>query len=265
MRRGRELSGTTKNHPGWARSALAIGAIALVPLAAACSKSDSSSTTGTTQSPGTTQAPGTTVAKGKGTSGLSTDEIKKAQAQLNTVGCGAGPVDGIDGGETTDAIIDFQASSGLPTTGTLDPATTSALSSAASANKQVCVATTTTSTSTSAPASSSSSSSTSQASTTTTNINNQIGASQAAMEQTASRYYTSLGWDKCSPPIQAGPVVDVDSQASSFTAYKGGYGISTSTWNSQQLPWNASWNGSVWIVSFTAAPGNCPINVMGAG
>ncbi len=261
MRRGRAVS-ANRNHPGWARSVVAIGAIALVPLAAACSKSDSSSTTGTTQSPGTTQAPGTTVAKGKGTAGLSTDEIKKAQAQLNTVGCGAGPVDGIDGGETTDAIMDFQASSGLPTTGTLDPATTSALNAAASANKQVCVVTTTTSTS--APASSSSSSS--QASTTTTtNPMNQMGASQAAMEQAASRYYTSLGWDKCSPPIQAGPVVDVDSKASSFTAYQGGLGTSTSTWNSQQLPWNASWNGSVWIVAFTAAPGNCPLSVMGAG
>ena len=88
---------------------------------------------------------------------------------------------------------------------------------------------------------------------------------QAAMEQAASRYYTSLGWDKCSPPIEAGPVVDVNSKASSFTAFQGGLGSSTSTWNSQQLPWNASWNGQVWIVSFTAAPGNCPISVMGAG
>ena len=197
----------------------------------------------------------------KGTEGMSAAEIKTWQTDLNAVGCGAGPVDGIDGGETTAAVIDFQASSGLPTTGTLDPATQKALSEATAAGKTVCVAPTTTSSS--APASSTSSS---KASTTsTTNINNQIGASQAAMEQAASRYYTSLGWDKCSPPIEAGPVVDVNSKATSFTAYQGGLGSSTSTWNSQQLPWNAAWNGQVWIVSFTAAPGNCPISVMGAG
>lgn len=68
----------------------------------------------------------------------SSDVLKKWQADLNKVGCSAGPVDGIEGGETEAAVRAFQAASGLTVDGLLGPQTEAALTKAAAANKQVC-------------------------------------------------------------------------------------------------------------------------------
>ena len=48
------------------------------------------------------------------------DTVKSAQKKLNTKGFNAGPVDGIIGSQTKQAIKDFQRSEGLPVTGTLN-------------------------------------------------------------------------------------------------------------------------------------------------
>jgi len=103
-------------------------------LLAACSSSSNDSSSGTSQ--GTTA--GTATAQNVSTYSASSDELKKWQTDLNKVGCSAGPVDGIEGGETEAAIRAFQAASGLTVDGLLGPQTQAALTKAAAANKKVC-------------------------------------------------------------------------------------------------------------------------------
>lgn len=115
-------------------------AVALL-LLGACSKSDNTATTGTTA--GTTA--GSTVgtaAPGTPASKASAEDLKKWQTALNAVGCSAGPVDGVEGGETEAAIRAFQAFSGLTVDGTLGPQTEAALMADVKAGKKVCTGTT---------------------------------------------------------------------------------------------------------------------------
>ena len=135
--------------------------------AAACSSSNNSaSTTGTTTP--ATSTPGTSAGSGgKRTSAASSDELKKWQTDLNKVGCDAGPVDGIDGGETEAAIRNFQASSGLTVDGQIGPQTEAARTKAASAGTTVCKATPGSSVATTSTTSGSASSSTASSSAST--------------------------------------------------------------------------------------------------
>jgi len=103
-------------------------------LLAACSSSSNDGSSGTSQ--GTTA--GTATAQNVSTYSASSDQLKKWQTDLNKVGCSAGPVDGIEGGETEAAIRAFQAASGLTVEGLLGPQTEAALTKAAAANKKVC-------------------------------------------------------------------------------------------------------------------------------
>jgi len=103
-------------------------------LLAACSSSSNDGSSGTSQ--GTTA--GTATAQNVSTYSASSDQLKKWQTDLNKVGCSAGPVDGIEGGETEAAIRAFQAASGLTVDGLLGPQTEAALTKAAAANKKVC-------------------------------------------------------------------------------------------------------------------------------
>jgi murein L,D-transpeptidase YcbB/YkuD len=50
-------------------------------------------------------------------------ELQKAQQTLKDTGLYAGPIDGVLGPETLQALREFQASQGLPQTGKLDEAT----------------------------------------------------------------------------------------------------------------------------------------------
>jgi peptidoglycan hydrolase-like protein with peptidoglycan-binding domain len=141
-------------------------ALAAVGLAAAaCGSSNSASSTGTTAP--TTKAPGTTAAPGKSTSSASSDQLKTWQTDLNAVGCDAGPVDGIDGGETEAAIRNFQYSAGLTVDGTMGPQTEAALTKDAAAGTQVCQTTPGTSVATTSTTASSASPSSTTTSTTT--------------------------------------------------------------------------------------------------
>ena len=103
-------------------------------LLAGCSSSSNTSSDTTTQG----STPGTATAQNASTYSASSDVLKKWQTDLNAVGCSAGPVDGIEGGETEAAIRAFQAASGLTVDGLLGPQTQAALAKAAAAGKKVC-------------------------------------------------------------------------------------------------------------------------------
>ncbi|MBI2706509.1 MAG: peptidoglycan-binding protein [Actinobacteria bacterium] len=132
----------------------AAGGLALALVVSACgSSSETTTTPATTAAPGTTAAvTGTTGAGGNKTSSLSSDALKKLQTSLNAVGCDAGAVDGIDGGETEAAIKSFQKASGLTVDGLVGPQTETALSQAVASGKQVCTSTSTTAQATSTTA-----------------------------------------------------------------------------------------------------------------
>lgn len=115
---------------------LAAGVLALG--AAACSKKESTSSTGTTAAPATTAVTGTTAASGKKHSDASKAELEKWQTDLNAVGCWAGPVDGQLGPETEAAIKEFQQAEGLTVDGLLGSQTERALEAAVKAGKRVC-------------------------------------------------------------------------------------------------------------------------------
>jgi peptidoglycan hydrolase-like protein with peptidoglycan-binding domain len=68
-------------------------------------------------------------------------DLKVWQADLNKVGCYAGPVDGQLGSLTEAAIHSFQAAKGLTVDGILGPRTRSALTDAAAAGTRVCAVT----------------------------------------------------------------------------------------------------------------------------
>ncbi len=115
---------------------LAAGALAFG--AGACSKKESTSSTGTTAAPATTAPTSTTAANGKKHSEASKAELERWQTDLNAVGCWAGPVDGLLGPETEAAIKEFQAAEGLKVDGLLGPQTEAALQAAVKAGKRVC-------------------------------------------------------------------------------------------------------------------------------
>ncbi|KQY64113.1 L,D-transpeptidase family protein [Nocardioides sp. Root140] len=56
-------------------------------------------------------------------SGAALTATERAQRQLNSLGCNAGPVDGNAGSWTKSAVVRFQSRHGLAQTGTLNPAT----------------------------------------------------------------------------------------------------------------------------------------------
>ena len=123
--------------------ALAIAAVAAATLTAAIgcgedSKSSDSSTT--TEAMATT----TTVAETTTTTPDTQDfkvVDKAVQAQLITVGCYTGQIDGILGPKTDAAIVKFQQGANLPLDGELNEATSNALDKASSAKLTVCKAT----------------------------------------------------------------------------------------------------------------------------
>lgn len=53
--------------------------------------------------------------------------VMGAQDRLTRLGYSPGPVDGVFGAQTRDAIVDFQNDNNLPVTGSLDTATIQAL------------------------------------------------------------------------------------------------------------------------------------------
>jgi hypothetical protein len=59
--------------------------------------------------------------------GVSSDDVKEAQADLARLGYSVGPVDGVIGPRTRSAIADFQSDTGLPPSGILTAATATAL------------------------------------------------------------------------------------------------------------------------------------------
>jgi peptidoglycan hydrolase-like protein with peptidoglycan-binding domain len=81
-----------------------------------------------------TSAPASTSASSAPSSGSSTNpavvpsaSVKKLQQELGQLNYYEGPVDGIMGAQTTAAIKDLQRQANLPQTGTMNPATQTAL------------------------------------------------------------------------------------------------------------------------------------------
>lgn len=198
------------------RAWLAAGVLVLLAAVPACSKSDSSSSTSTTA--GTT--PATASQGNKKTTDASSDELKMWQKDLNAVGCDAGPVDGIDGGETDAAIRNFQAAEGLTVDGQIGPQTGAALTQAAASGQQVCTPAGTTTTTAKSTSSTSASSSTS----TTTPAN--------PCSDPVTRGQTPLCWQISISPTSgpANTVVTVTTPAAGC----GVYGPKIEVWANQQ-------------------------------
>jgi hypothetical protein len=57
----------------------------------------------------------------------SREQVREAQSILKKLGLNPGPIDGLLGPQTKAALLQFQASRGLPTSGLLDAATNKAL------------------------------------------------------------------------------------------------------------------------------------------
>lgn len=79
---------------------------------------------------------------GKKHTEMSPAELEVWQADLDAVGCWAGPVDGQLGPQTEAAIIAFQTAKGLTVDGLLGPQTEGALQEAVAAGETVCTSTT---------------------------------------------------------------------------------------------------------------------------
>src|SRR3990167_1307309 len=95
-------------------------------------------TTGQTTTPGGQTTPGTTPSTGTTTGAVAN---KTYQQQLAAVGCYGGTIDGILGADSIAAITTYQKASNLTADGILGPATQSALSRDAAAQKKVCTQT----------------------------------------------------------------------------------------------------------------------------
>jgi peptidoglycan hydrolase-like protein with peptidoglycan-binding domain len=74
-------------------------------------------------------------------SDVAPEELEAWQADLNAVGCYAGPVDGSLGPQTEAAIRAFQAAEGLTVDGLVGPATEAALDEAVANGETVCTST----------------------------------------------------------------------------------------------------------------------------
>ena len=122
------------------RRALGVAALtlALVVSVAACSSDKKSSSSSSSSSTTTSVTPTTSGAKPAST--LTKADIVQMQEWLDAVGCDVGNNDGVIGPLTIASLKSFQKGSGLTVDGTYGPATKSALSAAAQAKKQVCVA-----------------------------------------------------------------------------------------------------------------------------
>lgn len=109
--------------------------MAALVASAACGSNNETSTA-PPSSAGATVA--TTEAAAVPANKAPSEELKRWQADLDKVGCSAGPVDGIETGETEAAIRAFQAQSKLQVDGKVGPKTRAALSKAAASGKKVC-------------------------------------------------------------------------------------------------------------------------------
>jgi peptidoglycan hydrolase-like protein with peptidoglycan-binding domain len=129
----------------WSVAALALGAIAL----GGCSSSGGDTAATPTPEASASQTPSpsaaapspsqTTAASSSAANNVVTAEFnKQVQEHLNAVGCHAGPVDGVLGGETDAAVLRFQQAAGLTADGELGPQTEAALAKAAAAGDTVC-------------------------------------------------------------------------------------------------------------------------------
>jgi peptidoglycan hydrolase-like protein with peptidoglycan-binding domain len=77
---------------------------------------------------------------GETTPGLDPEVVEQFQTQLAAIGCYDGPIDGVDGPETTAAIVNFQRAQGLGEDGVVGPETEAALETAVEAGVQGCSA-----------------------------------------------------------------------------------------------------------------------------
>ncbi|MDQ2677234.1 MAG: peptidoglycan-binding protein [Actinomycetota bacterium] len=125
----------------------ALGLVALVATAGACSSDDKDDDKATT----TTEAAGDTTVPKESAATIRFD--KAIQEELAEVGCHPGAADGVIGPKTDAAILAFQTADGIEADGELGPETEAALKKAVSEGRTVCgenVTTTTSATTTTA-------------------------------------------------------------------------------------------------------------------
>ena len=113
---------------------LAVIAVAIALLAAACSGSDDSAVS---TSAGTAASAGSTSGKSS-SAGADGNDVLDVQRELNTLGCEAGPLDGTLGPDTLGGIRRFQAAAGIAVDGIVGPRTRAALASAAATGTPRC-------------------------------------------------------------------------------------------------------------------------------
>jgi peptidoglycan hydrolase-like protein with peptidoglycan-binding domain len=73
--------------------------------------------------PGTASGSGMTSLPSAGSGRLSTDQVRSAQQALQGTGLNPGPIDGVVGPQTQQAVRDYQKKQNLPQTGQFDAAT----------------------------------------------------------------------------------------------------------------------------------------------
>ncbi|MFN8125313.1 MAG: peptidoglycan-binding domain-containing protein [Candidatus Nanopelagicales bacterium] len=129
----------------------AAGAAVILAVGGLAGCSSSSSTPSTSPSETMTSASASPSSSGGGENIVALD--KEIQTNLNAVGCQAGPVDGILGPETDQAIVRFQEADGLEVNGEAGPETILALKKASVAGRTVCSTATASPTSTPSPTS----------------------------------------------------------------------------------------------------------------
>ena len=117
--------------PTWIRP-VTVGLLSLGLLTAACGSDDDDSSEPIEES--------SDSESGETTPGLDPEVVELFQTQLAAIGCYDGPVDGVDGAETTAAIERFQAAQGLEEDGVVGSETEDALKNAVDAGVEGCSA-----------------------------------------------------------------------------------------------------------------------------
>jgi hypothetical protein len=133
-------SSGTPNRTPWIVAGIVAIVVALL-VAFLALRDDDDSSAGGSSVPTTATTDGSNGGDQTDTSapaGATPEEITAGQGALTAVGCYTGPIDGLYGPATDQAIRDFQEAAGLEVDGIFGPATLGALETAVAAGETVC-------------------------------------------------------------------------------------------------------------------------------